>query len=413
MTEYAEDPLTATPPKTREQKTKEAEERSKQPPGIGYTGGSISKPTIIESFNWPTNRYKKLRSKDPKKVLIKVIAARTGDVSLNKRKYVKEELMKSARTFIGKPITINHDPKQRIGICATADFEDDQLEIIGEISLEPYVSLIRHKRPYFSGVSIEANYRYNLCPLCHERFETDEEFYDHQEREHLIKSNGVKEPHGMVGAGLSMVTLDEQPGIPTASYELMETANGLNRLYEMVVKEKGVIAKLKTKVKEQDEPCPEGQHQNEEGKCVPDIVTEQEPCLEGEHRNKEGECVPDEPEDLKEQLELVTEQFNEVDKAFEEYKRVMDDKVFENQKAILATLKEIKKALSKRNILTETVKFKHTVLTVTDKLKETTDKLQVRVDNLEEKQKGKFSGHAREAKEETPQEHAVDPLTGE
>jgi hypothetical protein len=45
---------------------------------------------------------------------------------------------------------------------------------------------------------------------------------------------------------------------------------------------------------EQDEECPEGQHRNEAGECVPDEVTEQEECPEGQHRNEEGECVPNE-----------------------------------------------------------------------------------------------------------------------
>jgi archaellum component FlaC len=48
-------------------------------------------------------------------------------------------------------------------------------------------------------------------------------------------------------------------------------------------------------MQEQEEPCPEGQHRNDAGECVPDVQEQDEACPEGQHRNEDGECVPDEP----------------------------------------------------------------------------------------------------------------------
>lgn len=54
-------------------------------------------------------------------------------------------------------------------------------------------------------------------------------------------------------------------------------------------------------VEQQDEPvfvppCPEGEHRDAEGNCVPNETAEQvEPCPDGEHRDADGHCVPDAP----------------------------------------------------------------------------------------------------------------------
>jgi len=44
-------------------------------------------------------------------------------------------------------------------------------------------------------------------------------------------------------------------------------------------------------------PCPDSQHRNAAGDCVPDATEQEEPCEDGYHRDAEGNCVPDEPLD--------------------------------------------------------------------------------------------------------------------
>lgn len=366
---------------------------------------------IVESFRWLTSEFKKQRSQSRNSVYLKIIGARAGDISLNKRKYVEPELMKSARTFIGRPITINHDPDMKVGTIKTADYEDGRLELLGEVTQEPWLSHIRHKDPVFSGVSIEANYRYNVCPHCGERFETDQEFYDHLERVHLIKGGDVREPHGMIGMGLSLVTKDEQPGIPTAGFELMEMAVGLNKLYEMMSKEKGFALKKSEKRKpaiEQDkkEPCPEGEHRDAEGNCVPDEKPLGEPfagykdfadCVSknSDKKDPEAYCAT-----IMRQVELatetvITELFVKGWNAFVG----QTNPVLKHYGGCIDHLEERMDALEAKG-LKETATVDKSI-----------EKRLTEVENLLDKQRGSFKGH-QPSKAET-EEYSGDPLKEE
>jgi hypothetical protein len=303
--------------------------------------------TMKESYEWVIPEFKTGDHASSKKIYIKGVALFSDTVSKNSRKYVAEELVKSARTLVGKPITINHDDTRVVGNVIFAEPNEDRLEYIGEVNDWEYVQKLRDKfdasiseEEYLGkwdatpieGVSVQADYLYNRCPECGEFFTDLGIFNSHMHELHNIRSN-LTEPRGIVHNHLSLVEDPESPGITGTTVELWETANsGMLQLLETVTT---IGAKLEAKtlkraaitsdtrlafgrtrtkptISEQDEepaqePCPEGQHRNDAGECVPDEVEEQEECPEGQHM-VDGECVDDEPEPVEEQLDKGCEE---------------------------------------------------------------------------------------------------------
>jgi len=268
---------------------------------------------IKEKFSWLTPEAFKIQDIGKNTVRIKGIALKADALSRNQRYYVEEELIKSARTLIGKPITINHDPQRIVGHVEWAEYEDGFLEYYGVVKKQPYVQMLREGDPRIQGVSVEAIYLHNVCPKCGEKFYTEEEFLRHMTEVHHVKDI-VSEPHGIKFEALSLVVAPEIPGVPGTTVELAETYQPLSRLLETVTKVKkeeiewrkkmskapvAVTQENRTtidKIKEQAEQqpkeehqCPEGQHWDEEAQaCVPDTpkttATEKlEKALEAEY----------------------------------------------------------------------------------------------------------------------------------
>jgi len=306
-----------------------------------------------ESFDWLIPEIKDIESTNNNTVMIKGIALRGNTVSLNDRHYVDEELKRTARTFNGRPITVNHadynDKKNHIGKVHWMEYDKDgNMEYVGEIWKEPYVSMLRGNSTELHGVSIEANYNYNECNICHKKFFTEEDYKFHMIYKEFIKNSSL-EPRGMLGRALSVVAFKETPGYEGSTLELMvmemkQRGDDSRLLNVIVTQEKlkeehqktskialtqeqphiaiGRSKKLNTNVKEQDEhgcgpdehwdeatqacvantateqqECPEGEHWDEEKQaCVANAVAEQdepEACPAGQHRNEAGECVLD------------------------------------------------------------------------------------------------------------------------
>lgn len=216
---------------------------------------------IIESFNWLTPELKVVDS-GRNSVKIKGVALRSNTVSKNGRKYVDEELRKAARTWIGKPITINHapptkeeaeiqgvpfDPSKIVGHIEWMEHDDDgNLEYVGTVNKQPYVDMIRMygRNPQESsirGVSVQANFLHNLCPECkkrgvEKRFYDEPSFASHMNIEHFIKVNPESEPHGLLGEALSIVVAPRVPGVEGTTLQVMETEqHGLSQLLETVI----------------------------------------------------------------------------------------------------------------------------------------------------------------------------------
>ena len=209
-------------------------------------------PKIRESFRWLTPEFKQLDGYGPKTIKVKGIALTANTVSKNNRLYIDEELRRAARTLRGKPITVNHDPNRIIGHVEVAEYEDGNLEFIGVIKKEPYVSMLRENDPRIRGLSIEGNYFYLQCLYCGEKFYNEEEFQRHMAEEHLIR-NGVGQVYGLHLDGLSLVLSPETPGVETTKIELLEMAKAQNRIFEIILKEK---AEMKKKELKEDERPP-------------------------------------------------------------------------------------------------------------------------------------------------------------
>ena len=265
------------------------------------------KHKILESFRWLPPGDMRIKKGAGKKLIIRGRALFAGGVSRNLRKYVKEELVRAARTLIGKPVTINHDSHSIVGHVIDAEEEENAIEYVAEVNRHEYVQKLQDRKSmkpesYYkkwmvypvSGVSVEADYRHNRCVECGEQFYDQESFEAHMWDRHKQK-NFKFEPRGIIMKALSLVEPPEKPGVPGTTIELMETAEGMSRLMETLTtdlkkelewrnKMKNVAAvsteksiaigkSRKPKVKEQEEKdehgCVIGKEEWKDGKCVP------------------------------------------------------------------------------------------------------------------------------------------------
>jgi len=219
-------------------------------------------------------------------------------ISGNGKKYVTEELHRSARTLVGKPLTLNHNPNKVLGDVTWAEFENDCIEYVAETKNPEYIAKLQDRkrltkeayvkkwgRDPIYGVSVEANYR----------------FHDSQ----CVGGHCTLEPHGIIFNALSLVEDPERPGVTGTTVEIMETLNVEKRLSEMIVKDlvppehqSSVLTESKTKVTTMTNPkekieeecsCPPGQHKNENGECVPNSEDTAEEMLEIKHQIEKSE----------------------------------------------------------------------------------------------------------------------------
>jgi len=286
---------------------------------------------LKENFEWMAAPDFQVINTGKNTITIRGIAVKKGDISRNRRKYVDEELARAARTWIGKPVTINHAPwdnnhpmydgRKVAGNVRWMEYNKGNMEYQIDIKKQPYVDLLRTKSVEVEGVSIEADYIYNRCSRCGKNFYTQEEFEHHMVNEEFIR-NFNYEPHQMLGRAVSLVLSPEEPGVSGNPIELMETYQrpqfkGFSQLLETVTiyekerqkhlkkskvketektKPKPVPYKVRLALGEQDEHgCKENEHYVEGKGCVPnEPATEQEDhgCKEDEVWDKEQEkCV--------------------------------------------------------------------------------------------------------------------------
>jgi len=205
--------------------------------------------TIKESFRWLTPESFKVESIGKNTVKVRGVALRADAISKNNRKYVKEELVKAARTWINKPVTINHDANRIAGHIDWMEFEDPLLEYLMTIKKQPYVDMFRNHDKKIKGVSVEADYLYNRCAKCGEHFYDEEAWQNHMVEKHLLKDLPT-EPHGIKGTFLSVVVDPEVPGVPGTTTELWETLRKSTplKLLETVTKIKKEQLEWKTKM---------------------------------------------------------------------------------------------------------------------------------------------------------------------
>ena len=301
-------------------------------------------PSLMESFNWLGPEFALDDRGDKNTVWIKGVAMRDNVLSRNRRKYVKDELVKAARTWMGKPVTVNHDMNKKVGHVEWMEYDDGALEYLAKITRQPYVNLLRDKSAEIQGVSIEAGYLHNKCPQCDERFYTEEEFINHMNDEHFVKiDEATYEPHGIIGQALSIVLSPEEAGYPDTSIELLETyKKPVLQLLETVIttvkEEKNYLKKLKGKAvvkpkqhitideaKRLEEQEPETPPLTEPGEIEPEkdeddkappthpVETEPPPATSGPTPETEGEeaetsTEPTETDHIPPETKVVSEQ---------------------------------------------------------------------------------------------------------
>lgn len=110
--------------------------------------------------------------------------------SMNKNIYTEEELIRAARTLIGKPVNLNHETPLKGVEIVDAEYEDGAVECILKITNEKIRRMIDDGKVHH--VSIEASYR------------------------EAEPANGIK-PKGLVFTGLALLEKDVLPGVPLTS----------------------------------------------------------------------------------------------------------------------------------------------------------------------------------------------------
>jgi len=230
---------------------------------------------IMEKFSWLT-RDMTVNDAPGNKVIIKGPALFSVEkyfgqgVSKNLRRYVQDELTRSARTLKGAPIDVNHEisvweerkakgltvgpkPTQK-GNVIYGEEEDGQIEYVAEINHKEYVSKVRDtfkvrkglmkeseyidkwgKKPLL-GVSVDAQFHALVCSKCGQKFFDIDEYKHHMVDVEVLK-NFEWEPHYLTFERLSLVEPPEQPGVVGADFQVVETVqNSPQKLIETLAK---------------------------------------------------------------------------------------------------------------------------------------------------------------------------------
>lgn len=454
---YFEDPLED---QAKEKIASEKQRKAEYKATFGTLKGYARQPNIKikESFRWAAAPEFQVVSTGKNKVSIKGVAVRANQISLNKRKYVGEELAKAARTFIGVPVTINHAPYDKrhpmydgrkvVGNTRWAEYEDKRLECILDVNKQPYVDLVRNKSVEIKGLSIEADFLFNRCSHCGKDFHTIDSFKHHMVNEHFIK-NFNYEPRGMVGRAISIVLAPEVAGVPNTELSVMEMGKfgDFNSLCETIysIKKEGktgmskdTTSTVKTPEEEEEEEeekkeelTPDLAHGLEEPahQLVEDSPVEPEGCAEGTVWDPEtNQCVKVSQENFAEIVRILDNKVTEQKRDFEKILSVADKNITESNTRI-RTLEEwlsmeqrgmipklfvnYGKKINKletllKNLATNVDPFVVEYQAGKGALRET-ESLRARMDNLEHKLRGNFKGVNKPLKE-TKDTYYKDPL---
>jgi hypothetical protein len=145
-----------------------------------------------EKFRWAKPAFDVIRQ--DKEAKYYKVEALFPTVSMNRNVYTRDELVKAARTLIGKPVNLNHQHSLAGVTIVDADYEDEAVECLLRVERtaqwngQPLTSLIDNGE--IIHVSIEGTCRTNI-----------------QDAE------GVK-CQGLVLTGLALLTKDVLPGLP-------------------------------------------------------------------------------------------------------------------------------------------------------------------------------------------------------
>ncbi|MEM2047463.1 MAG: hypothetical protein QXZ06_06240 [Candidatus Jordarchaeales archaeon] len=175
-----------------------------------------------EAFRWAQPRLALLKTDENAKYY--GVEALFPIESMNRNIYTEEELIRSARTLIGKPVNLNHEkPIEGVEII-DAEYEDGAVECILKVTNTEIQRMIDNEQ--ILHVSIEANFR---------------------EAETL---NGIA-PKGLNFTGLALLTKDVLPGVPLTRITPIEKI--IEDFDKLMLKE--VEKEMSEKIGEQQRIC--------------------------------------------------------------------------------------------------------------------------------------------------------------
>jgi len=275
---------------------------------------------IKESFRWLSPEFT-YNDAPGDKVIIRGTALFSAEkyfdkgISQNMRRYVQDELLRSARTLRGAYIDVNHEMSQweetgkhgrkptLKGHVLFGEEEEGTIEYVAEVNHSEYTQKIRDtdkvrngtlsEEAYTNkwgvkpllGVSVDATFNHLQCKICGQKFYDPKKFEEHMINEEHIK-NFKWEPRQIAFKGLSIVEPPAQPGVSGANFEIVETSQkGFSQLLETVIKtakEKETMKTAEKKgvpylIKEQDETPPEPE--KDEHGCGPDEEWDGTKCV--------------------------------------------------------------------------------------------------------------------------------------
>lgn len=124
-------------------------------------------------------------SKNPDNLFVKVFAIKANEVNDNGDCFSEQELEKSAHTFIGVPVFVNHQNdniENARGKVVHSWYDESSKGIycINMVDRAAYPKLARGiEEGYITGTSMGAQVTYSICSVCHNKAHTADEFCSH------------------------------------------------------------------------------------------------------------------------------------------------------------------------------------------------------------------------------------------
>ena len=163
------------------------------------------RPQKKEAFRWAKRVFNFIRQDEQAKYYR--VEALFPIASMNRNLYTEDELLRAARTLIGKPVNINHKSEPLKGVeIIDAEYEDGAVEVLLKVDREAshlgrkITDLIDEGE--ILHVSIEASCRsISLEP---------------------VKGDLSHKCEGLIFTGLALLTRDTLPGVPLTRIEPVE-----------------------------------------------------------------------------------------------------------------------------------------------------------------------------------------------